>query len=190
MRAVSVRMPATMRGRSSVCSAPPRSNSSAYAETAAIGVRSSCEASATNWRRWCSFSLRRASDASRASKAAWIRSSMTLRARASRPTSVAWSAPGYPLVEVPGGDGVGGGLDVLQRPQAEPDEPPTGGRARSTMAPAVTASSMRNRVCSVLVWSTRVCACTSTSPLKLPPTIFVARTRNAGPPEAMEPVVK
>ena len=32
-----------------------------------------------------------------------------------------------PLVEVAGRDGVGGALDVLQRPQAEPDQPPACG---------------------------------------------------------------
>jgi hypothetical protein len=47
------------------------------------GVRSSCEASAANWRTFCS-------EAHLAENACWIRSSIVLMAAASRPAS-AWS---------------------------------------------------------------------------------------------------
>ena len=97
-------------------------------------MRSSCEASATNWRRCCSFSRSRDSEATRAEKAAWIRSSMTLSARARRPTSVGLVGTRDALVEVAGRNGVGGALDVLERAQAEPDQPPAAGQGEHERA--------------------------------------------------------
>ncbi len=58
------------------------------------GVRSSCEASAANWRTFCS-------ERQRAPKACWIRSSMALMAPPSRPTSVLSSASGIRAVRSP-----------------------------------------------------------------------------------------
>ena len=93
-----------------------------------MGVRSSCEASATNWRRCCSFSRSRDSEATRAENAAWIRSSMTLRARAKPADLGGLVGAGDTLVEVAGCDGVGRALHVLERAQPEPDQPPPAGQ--------------------------------------------------------------
>ena len=68
---------------------------------AAIGVRSSWDASATNRRSRCSESRSRRSEASRALKADSMRVSMTLRVRASRPTSVVSFSPGTRSVRLP-----------------------------------------------------------------------------------------
>ena len=71
--------------RSSGRVSAPRRNSSAYPRIDVSGVRSSCDASATNRRR-------RSSERRRCSKAASIRASIVLRAIPSRPTSVRSSA--------------------------------------------------------------------------------------------------
>ena len=81
MRSASRLIPDMERARSSGRSAAPRVNSSAYARTAASGVRSSCDASATNLR-----SLR--SEASRALNDPSICASIAFSASPSRPTSV------------------------------------------------------------------------------------------------------
>ena len=68
---------------------------------AAMGVRSSWEASATNRRSRASDWSSRCSEATRAPKADSIRESMTLRVRASRPTSVRSFSPGTRSVRLP-----------------------------------------------------------------------------------------
>jgi hypothetical protein len=85
MRSASRLIPDMARARSSGREAAPRANSSAYARTAASGVRSSWEASPTNRR-----SL--PSDASRARNADSIWASIALSASPRRPTSVRSSA--------------------------------------------------------------------------------------------------
>ena len=72
--------PVIERSRSAGRSRAPRSNSSAYALTAAIGVRSSCEASEMKRRR-------RASEAERSANASSICPSMALSAPPRRPIS-------------------------------------------------------------------------------------------------------
>ena len=86
---------------------------------AAIGVRSSWEASATKRRSRASDSRSRSSLATRARKADSMRLSMTLRVRASRPTSVLSFSPGHAFGEVAVGDRLGRRLHVAER--AEPD---------------------------------------------------------------------
>ena len=78
-------MPRMTRARSAGRSFAPRSNSSAYAETALTGVRSSCDASATNCRS-CS------SDAARRENASSMWRSIMLSDEPSRPTSVRLSS--------------------------------------------------------------------------------------------------
>ena len=82
-----------------------------------MGVRNSCEASATNWRRCCSFSRNRDSEATRAENAAWIRSSITLSAAGQAADLGGLVRAGHALVEVTRRDGVGGALHVLERTQ-------------------------------------------------------------------------
>ena len=98
IRAVSTRdaRAAPAPGPSGRCSAP-RSNSSAYAPTAATGVRSSCDASATKRRR-------RSSDACCLAKASSMRSSIVFSAMPSRPTSVRSSARSTRRLELAAGD--------------------------------------------------------------------------------------
>ena len=81
MRRVSRWMPVIERSRSAGRSRAPRSKSSAYALTAAIGVRSSCEASEMKRRR-------RASEAERSANASSICPSIAFSAPPSRPISV------------------------------------------------------------------------------------------------------
>ena len=93
-----------------------------------MGVRSSCEASATNWRRCCSVSFSRASEAT----AGRERRLDPLEHDVERPGQPAdlggLVGAGHPLVEVARGDGLGRGLDVLERAQAEADQPPAAGQ--------------------------------------------------------------
>ena len=135
-------MPLIERSRSSGRSAAPRSNSSAYARTAASGVRSSCEASATNRR-----SLR--SDASCARNAAsiWREHRVERRARGGRPRFAPRRA--RPAGEVAGRDRRCGPADLLERPQTEPHEPEAERRRSHRARRAVTTSSIRSSRSSV-----------------------------------------
>ena len=133
------------------------------------------------------FGLLRSAPRTRAGRRtrAWIRSSITLSARASRPTSVDCSAPGTRWSRLPAAmeSAVRSTSSSGRRPRRTSHQPAA---SANTSAPAVTASSIRKRVCRVLVWSTSVCACTRTSPLKVPPWTVWARTRKDGPPGAMD----
>ena len=88
------------------------------------GVRSSCEASATNRRSRSSERAFASSAACWSSNAAWIRSSIASNAVPSRPTSVRSCGQLRPVRQVAAGDRVGGRGDPLERPQAAPDEQP------------------------------------------------------------------
>ena len=81
------------------------------------GVRSSCEASATNWRR-------RSSEADFSAKADSIWVSILFRATPSRPTSSLGLGLrlGHAAGQVARGDGVGRPRHLAQRTQAAPDE--------------------------------------------------------------------
>jgi hypothetical protein len=111
--------------RSSGCIAAPRSNSSPYARTAASGVRSSCDASATNRRSRCS-------DLSRARNADSVCASIALSDRPSRPDLRLRIGAFHPVRHVARGDRRGRRLDLAEREQAEPHdpEPEPAGRAR------------------------------------------------------------
>ena len=93
--------------------------------------------------------------------------------------------PGDPLVEVAGRDGVGGALDVLERPQAEPDQPPSAGQRQHEGTGRDGELGQEQGVQGARLVDEWYCACTNTSPPCWPESR--ARTRNAGPPEAMEP---
>ena len=79
IRSASCSMRRIAFGSSAGPNAPCR-YSSAYPRIVVSGVRSSWEASAANWRTFCS-------DCSRAPKACWMRSSIVLIAPASLPVS-------------------------------------------------------------------------------------------------------
>ena len=74
-------------------------------------MRSSCEASATNWRR-------RSSEADFSSKAPSIWASISFRAEPRRPISVPGPPLGDTAGQVPRGDGVGGARHLAQGAQA------------------------------------------------------------------------
>ena len=123
-----------------------------------------------------------------------MRSNMTLRARARRPTSVVSSAPGTRCSRLPAAmeSAVRSTSSSGRRPRRTSHQPPA--RA-STSAPAVTASSMRNRVCNVLVWSPMGSATTMRTFWLAPVVAFttadlVTWTRKAGPPLCADPAVK
>ena len=109
-------MPVIERSRSSGRSAAPRSKSSAYARTAASGVRSSCEASATKRR-----SLR--SDASRARNADSIWASIAFSDEPEPADLGPLLGPLDPAREVARRDRRRGVADGVQRPEPEPHEP-------------------------------------------------------------------
>ena len=152
---------------------------------AAIGVRSSCDASATNRRSRCSESRSRRSEASRALKADSMRVSITFRVRARRPTSVVSFSPGTRSVRLPAA--MDSAVRSMSRSGRSPirtsHRPPS--RATTTAAP-VTISSTRSRWWRVLSMSPSGWATMSTSPLVR----VQARTRNGGPPGLVDGAVK
>ncbi len=101
----------------SVARSAPARYSSAYPRMVARGVRSSCEASATNWRS-------RASDAVRWSKASSMRPSIPLSASPRSPASVPGVPSGTRADRSPAGDGRGSGRHAPQRPHPEANDPP------------------------------------------------------------------
>ena len=85
---------------------------------------------------------------------------------------------GDPLGQVAGGDGLGGGLHVAERAQADADQPEAAEEGDDDGRSAVTASSTRSRWWSVLPMSPSGWATISRSPL----CSIEARTLNSGPP--------
>ena len=98
-----------------------------------------------------------------------MRSSMTLRARANRPTSVGSSAPGTRWSRLPAAmeSAVRSTSSSGRRPRRTNHQPPV---MASTSAPAVTASSMSNSSCRVLVMSPMGSA-TTIRPFSLAPVV-------------------
>ena len=144
---------------------------------AAIGVRSSWDASPTNRRSRASDSSRRCSEATRAPKAASIRVSITLSVRASRPTSVRSFSPGTRPVRFPAAiDSAAVSMSPRGFNPSRTNQKPAA-RAMRT-APAVTTHSMRSSWWSVLSVSPSGWARMRTSPLLT----VEARTRKVGPP--------
>ena len=104
------------------------------------GVRSSCEASAANWRTFCS-------DAHLARNACWMRSSIVLMAAASRPAS-AWSpGSGIRAVRSPRLVIMSAVLAILSsgaRPRPISQRPPSASSA-SRAAPVISSARTRPR---------------------------------------------
>ena len=146
IRSLSRLMPLIARARSSGRLSAPRPNSSAYARTAASGVRSSCEASATKRRS-------RRSDAS-------SRSSIVFSASPRRPTSVRGSARSTRRERSP--TVIESAVAVIaasgRRPSRTIHRP---SRTIATITPAVTSSSITSRRWSVLSTSASEVAITS-----------------------------
>jgi hypothetical protein len=152
---------------------------------AAMGVRSSWEASPTNRRRRASDSRSRSSLATRARKADSIRVSMTLRVRARRPTSVLSFSPGTRSVRLPSAiDSAVVSMSRSGRSPMRTSQKPASSATRT--APAVTISSITLRWLSVLSVSLKGWARIRMSPLAT----VEARTRKVGPPEGEEAVSK
>ena len=106
------------------------------------GVRSSCEASATNRRR-------RASDAVRSANASSICASIAFSARPRRPTSVCSSAGSTRRERSPAAIAPAVSPISLQRPQPELHDPPREQRRARAARRAATSTSMSSRRCSV-----------------------------------------
>ena len=130
---------------------------------AASGVRSSWEASATNWRMRPSDSRSSDSVASRSANAFSIRPSMMLSARARRPTSVLAAAPGTRWSSSPAAiaPAVASTARSGRSPIRTSHQPQ---RSATRSAAPVTASSMSTRRPSVLIVSSSGRATTSSGP--------------------------
>ena len=93
---------------------------------------------------------------------------------------------GHALVEVAGRDGVGGALHVLERAQAEPDQPPAAGQGEHECARGHRQLGQEEGVQGAVLVDERL----RLHLHQVAGLSFSARTRKLGPPGATEPVVK
>ena len=94
---------------------------------------------------------------------------------------------GHALVEVAGSDGVGRPFHILQRAQTEPDQPPAAGQREHERARRHGELGQEEGVQGAGLVDERLGLHQHAVSRSAPST---ARTRKAGPPEAMDPAVK
>ena len=111
---------------------------------------------------------------------------MTLSARARPPDLGRLVGAGHTLVEVAGGDGVGRALDVLERAQAQPDQPPACGEREHERAGSDGQLNEEERMQGAGLVDQRL----RLHQHQPAGGLLGARTRKAGPPAAMDPAVK